>query len=172
MPIRPERICHELTKHVPDDAIVVVDTGHGGMWMGGFFDLTSPRQSYIRSAGHLGWAFLGRARRQVCGAGAAGGDVHRRRRLLVSHRRDRDGGALEDQRGDGRQQQCQRQPVQARLRSRLWRQQTEQALELWTYSKVNFARLAEDMGAVGIRVEKPGEIAGALHRRSRPTARW
>ena len=27
------------------------------MWMGGLFDLTSPRQSYIRSAGHLGWAF-------------------------------------------------------------------------------------------------------------------
>src|SRR5256886_4735551 len=57
VPIRPERICHELTRHMPDDAIMVVDTGHGGMWMGGFFDLTSPRQSYIRSAGHLGWAF-------------------------------------------------------------------------------------------------------------------
>ena len=40
--------------------------------------------------------------------------------------------------------------------------QTEQALELWTYNKMNFARLAEDMGALGIRVEKPGELAGAL----------
>src|SRR5437879_3168704 len=56
-PIRPERICAELTRHAPDDAIVVVDTGHAGMWMGGMFDLTSPRQSYMRSAGHLGWAF-------------------------------------------------------------------------------------------------------------------
>ena len=27
---------------------------------------------------------------------------------------------------------------------------------------MNFARLAEDMGALGIRVEKPSEIAGAL----------
>src|SRR5579863_8572464 len=35
VPIRPERLCHELTKHLPDDAIVVVDTGHAGMWMGG-----------------------------------------------------------------------------------------------------------------------------------------
>jgi acetolactate synthase-1/2/3 large subunit len=26
MPIRPERLCHELTQHVPDNAIVVVDT--------------------------------------------------------------------------------------------------------------------------------------------------
>ena len=55
--MRPERLCHELTRHVPDDAIVVVDTGHAGMWMGGMFDLKSPRQSYMRSAGHLGWAF-------------------------------------------------------------------------------------------------------------------
>src|SRR6267142_1159349 len=47
VPIRPERICHELTRLLPDDAIVVVDTGHAGMWMGGFYDLTSPRQSYI-----------------------------------------------------------------------------------------------------------------------------
>jgi acetolactate synthase-1/2/3 large subunit len=57
VPIRPERICAELSRHMPDDAIVVVDTGHAGMWMGGMYDLTSPRQSYIRSAGHLGWAF-------------------------------------------------------------------------------------------------------------------
>jgi acetolactate synthase-1/2/3 large subunit len=40
--------------------------------------------------------------------------------------------------------------------------QTEQARELWTYNKVDFARLAQDMGALGIRVERPGEIAGAL----------
>jgi acetolactate synthase I/II/III large subunit len=40
--------------------------------------------------------------------------------------------------------------------------QTEKALELWTYTKVNFARIAEDMGAIGIRVEKPSEFAPAL----------
>ena len=39
VPIHPARICHELTQHVPDDAIVVVDTGHAGMWMGGMYDL-------------------------------------------------------------------------------------------------------------------------------------
>ena len=42
--------------------------------------------------------------------------------------------------------------------------QTEQAREPWTYNKVDFARLAEDMGALGIRVKKPSEIAGALER--------
>jgi len=43
-------------------------------------------------------------------------------------------------------------------------QQTEQARELWTYTRVNFARVAEEMGALGIRVEQPGEIAPALAR--------
>jgi acetolactate synthase-1/2/3 large subunit len=33
---------------------------------------------------------------------------------------------------------------------------------LWTFSKVNFARIAEDMGAVGIRVEKAADIARAI----------
>ena len=42
--------------------------------------------------------------------------------FLVPHRRDRDGGALEHQRRDRRQQQWRRQPVEARLRPRLWRQ--------------------------------------------------
>ena len=28
--------------------------------------------------------------------------------------------------------------------------------------KVNFARIAEDMGALGIRVEKPADLPGAL----------
>ena len=44
--------------------------------------------------------------------------------------------------------------------------QTEQALELWHYTKVNFARIAEDMGAVGIRVEKPAEIGPAIEKRA------
>jgi acetolactate synthase-1/2/3 large subunit len=43
-------------------------------------------------------------------------------------------------------------------------EQTEKARELWTYRKVNFARIAEEMGALGLRVEKPAEFAPALER--------
>jgi acetolactate synthase I/II/III large subunit len=162
MPIRPERICQELSRHVPDDAIVVVDTGHAGMWMGGMFDLKSPRQSYLRSAGHLGWAFpagLG----AKCGAperpvvtftGDAGFWYHIaevetavRWKINAVTVVNNNSGGNQSKRGFDRA---------------YGGQQTEQARELWTYNKVNFARLAEDMGALGIRVEKPGEIAGAL----------
>ena len=41
-------------------------------------------------------------------------------------------------------------------------QQTEQARELWTFNRVNFARIAEEMGALGIRVEDPKALPAAL----------
>ena len=34
--------------------------------------------------------------------------------------------------------------------------------ELWQFSDASFAELARAMGAEGIRVQKPGELAGAL----------
>ena len=104
VPIRPERLCHELTQHVPDDAIVVVDTGHAGMWMGGMYDLTSaaPELHAQRRPSRLG---VSRGpRRQMRLPGPAGRHVHRRCRLLVPHRRNRDRGALEHQCRHGRQQ--------------------------------------------------------------------
>jgi acetolactate synthase I/II/III large subunit len=162
VPIRPERLCGELSKHVPDDAIVVVDTGHAGMWMGGMYDLTSPRQSYMRSAGHLGWAFpagLGAKcaapeRPVVTFTGDAGFWYHIaevetavRWKINAITVVNNNGGGNQSKRGFDRV---------------YGGQQTEGGRSLWTFNKMNFARLAEDMGAVGIRVEKPGEIAGAL----------
>jgi acetolactate synthase-1/2/3 large subunit len=43
-------------------------------------------------------------------------------------------------------------------------EQTAQARELWTFNKVDVARVAEDMGALGIRVERPADFAPALGR--------
>jgi acetolactate synthase I/II/III large subunit len=41
-------------------------------------------------------------------------------------------------------------------------EQTQQARELWTYRTVNFARIAEEIGALGLRVEQPTQFAAAL----------
>jgi acetolactate synthase-1/2/3 large subunit len=164
VPIRPERICHELTKHVPDNAIVVVDTGHGGMWMGGFFDLTSPKQSYMRSAGHLGWAFsagLGAKcacpnRPVVTFTGDAGFWYHIAE-IETAVRWKMNSVTVVNNNSSGNQSK--------RGFDRVYGgKQTEQALELWTYTKVNFAKVAEEMGAVGIRVEKPAEIGPAIEK--------
>ncbi len=40
--------------------------------------------------------------------------------------------------------------------------QTDKARELWTFRKTNFARIAEDMGALGIRVEAGLGVSGGL----------
>ena len=33
---------------------------------------------------------------------------------------------------------------------------------MWKFEEMNFARIAEAFGCAGFRVEKPGELAGAL----------
>lgn len=162
--MRPERICAELTKLMPEDAIVVVDTGHAGMWMGGMYDLQSPRQSYIRSCGHLGWAFpagLGAKcaapdRPVVTFTGDAGlwyhiGEIETAVRWNINAVTvvNNNGGGNQSKRGFDRV---------------YGGQQTEKARELWTYKQVNFARIAEDIGALGLRVEKPSEFAPAFAR--------
>jgi acetolactate synthase I/II/III large subunit len=163
-PIHPARICQELTRHVPDDGIVVVDTGHAGMWMGGMYDLRVPSQSYMRSAGHLGWAFpAGIGAKAACPerpvvvfTGDAGFWYHIAE-VETAVRWKLNSITLVNNNSSGNQSK--------RGFDRVYGgQQTEQGRELWTYSKVNFARIAEEMGALGIRVEKPGDIAPALER--------
>jgi acetolactate synthase-1/2/3 large subunit len=164
VPIHPARICHELSRNVPDDGIVVVDTGHAGMWMGGMYDLRRPTQSYIRSAGHLGWAFpAGIGAKAACPerpvvvfTGDAGFWYHIAE-VETAVRWKINSVTLVNNNSSGNQSK--------RGFDRVYGgQQTEQGKELWTYTKVNFARIAEEMGALGIRVEKPDEIAPALKR--------
>ncbi len=164
VPIRPERMCADLSDVVPDDGIVVVDTGHAGMWMGGFYDLRTPDQSYMRSAGHLGWAFpasLGAKcgapdRPVVCFTGDSGfwyhvGDVETAVRFGINTvtvvNNNRSGN--QSMRGFDRA---------------YGGKQTEQARELWVFTDVDFSKVAEDMGAIGIRVEKPSEFRPAMER--------
>ena len=164
VPIRPERICGDLSKHLPDDAIVVVDTGHAGMWMGGMFDLKSATQSYLRSAGHLGWAFpagigakCGMPERPVVTFTGDAGFWYHIAEVETAVRWKINAVTVVNNNSGGNQSK--------RGFDRAYGgTQTDQARELWTYNKVDFARLAEDMGALGIRVEKPSEIAGALER--------
>ncbi len=161
MPIRPERLCHELTRHVPDDAIIVVDTGHAGMWMGGMFDLTSARQSYMRSAGHLGWAFpagLGAKcacpdRPVVTFTGDAGFWYHIAE-VETAARWNINAVTVVNNNASGNQSK--------RGFDRVYGgKQTEKARELWTFSKTDFARIAQDMGALGIRVEQASAFPAA-----------
>lgn len=163
-PIRPERLASELSRLVPDNAAVVVDTGHSGVWMGGYFDISSPRQRYIRSCGHLGWAFpagLGVKcavpdRPVIVFTGDAGMWYHiaeietavRWKINTITIVNNNSGG---NQTRNGYNWVYEDQGL-------------ERDRELWAFSEVDFARIAEDIGAMGIRVDKPTELEPAMTR--------
>ncbi len=163
MPIRPERICAELSRHVPEDAIVLSDTGHAGMWMGGMYDVRA-RQSFLRSAGHLGWAFpagLGAKcaapeRPVVTFTGDAGlwyhlGEIETAVRWNIAAVTVVNNNASGNQSKRG-------------FDRAYGGEQTAKARELWTYRMVDLARVATDIGAFGIRVERPRDFPPALEK--------
>ena len=162
VPVRPERLCRELSEWLPADAVIAVDTGHAGMWMASMFELTAAKQRFIRSAGHLGWAFpagLGAKcaapdRPVVTFTGDLGlwyhiADIETAVRCDIAAvtvvNNNRSGN--QSRRGfsiayDG--------------------EPTEKSTELWMHREVDFAALAEQIGALGIRVTRPEEIRSAL----------
>jgi acetolactate synthase-1/2/3 large subunit len=161
-PIRPERIVFELSEAMPENAVVVVDTGHSGMWMGGMFEQRYPGQSYIRSAGHLGWAFPAAIgvkcgapdRPVVCFMGDLGFWYHMAE-VETAVRCGINTITIINNNNSGNQA----------LRSTIGLYDgnpTQKSDELWVQNKINFATIAENMGAIGIRVEVAGEIKPAL----------
>lgn len=164
VPVRPERICADLSAYLPDDAVVLADTGHAGMWMGQFFDVTAPWQDYLRSAGHLGWAFPA-----GIGAKAAAPDrpvfvftgdaglYYHLGEIETAVRRNLNSITVVNNNRGGNQSK--------RGFDRAYGgESTERASEMWTYHDVRFARIAEEMGALGITVDKPAELVPAFER--------
>lgn len=56
VPIDPARLCSEITKALPYDAVLVSDTGWSAHWTASMVRM-KPTQKYIRAAGTLGWAY-------------------------------------------------------------------------------------------------------------------
>ena len=161
-PIRPERIVFELSEAMPENAVVVVDTGHSGMWMGGMFEQRYAGQSYIRSAGHLGWAFpaaIGAKcgapdRPVVCFMGDLGFWYHMAE-IETAVRCGINTITIINNNHSGNQA----------LRSTVSLYDgnpTQKSDELWVQNKTNFAAIVQNMGAIGIRVEVADEIGPAF----------
>ena len=127
---------------------------------GRLFDLRSPNQSYMRSAGHLGWAFsagLGakapvRTGQLVAFTGDAGSGTNRRDRDGV--RWNLNSVTIVNNNHSGK-------PVERGF-DRAYGGKQHRATGTVDLPQTNFAKIAEDIGAVGIRVEKPGDIGGAI----------
>ncbi len=162
VPIEPARLCRELSRWLPPDAMLVVDTGHAGMWMASMFELEYATQGFMRSAGHLGWAFpagLGAkcaapSRPVVTFTGDLGFWYHIAE-VETAVRANINAITVVNNNHSGNQSK--------RGFDRAYGgTATERSRELWVHRPVNFARIAEEMGALGLRVEQPDDIALAL----------
>lgn len=164
VPLRPERLCKEVSDLLPPDAVLVSDTGHAGMWTGGMVDLRSPGHGYLRAAGSLGWAFpaaLGAKcalpDRPVVAFTGDGGFWYHIAELETAVRWNiavvivvNNNSAFNQEIG-------------------LWTEAYGGHLhgrhsEMWRFRDVSFAAIARDIGADGIRIERPQDLRGGLEK--------
>jgi acetolactate synthase-1/2/3 large subunit len=163
-PIRPERVCKEISDVLPADGVVVSDTGHAGIWTARFIELSQPGQAYFRTAGSLGWGFpaaLGVKcalpdRAVVCFTGDGGFYYHIAE--LETARRHNINTVVVVNNNSALNQEI-------KLNDTAYGgKQRGRAEEMWRFPDINFAKVAESFGCAGIRVEKPGELHDALRR--------
>jgi acetolactate synthase-1/2/3 large subunit len=161
VPIFPDRVCAEITRALPEDGILVADTGYSGIWTSTLIELNGTGQTYLRAAGSLGWSFpaaLGAKcaagkRKVICWSGDGAIYYHlteletaRRRGIAVVL-------VINNNSGFGQgwpniQRQQGNKPGDVR--------------ELVRFGPTNFADVARVFGLRGIRVEQPSQLAPAL----------
>jgi acetolactate synthase-1/2/3 large subunit len=163
-PIRPERICREISEVLPADGVVVSDTGHAGIWTARFIELRHATQSYYRTAGSLGWGFpaaLGVKcampdRPVICFTGDGGFYYHVAE--LETARRHNINAVIVVNNNSALNQEIKLNDIAYGGKQR------GRAEEMWRFPDVDFARIAEGFGCAGIRVESPSDIGPALER--------
>ena len=159
-PMRPERLLGDLGRVLPDDAIVVADTGHAGFWTAAYLDLRSPGQGFLRAAGSLGWGFpaalgakmaVGAARPVVLFTGDGGLWYH----LSEIETALRWGVNVVVIVNDNRSMNEQIPFYEPMYGGRLHGAHED----LWVFRDVDFAAVATSLGALGRRVTRPRDLA-------------
>jgi len=161
IPMRPERLSNELTKSLPNDAILVSDTGHSGIWTGTMMDLKHEKQSYIRCAGSLGWALpaaIGAKcaapdRPVICFTGDGGAWYHLTE-LETAVRNNINTIWVINNNSSLNQER--------HLNEEIFGGAKPGSDQMWKFNQGQFAEIAKLMGCVGIEVNKPNEINTAL----------
>jgi acetolactate synthase-1/2/3 large subunit len=163
-PIRPERVCKEISDALPPDGIVVSDTGHAGIWTARMIELKHPGQRYFRTAGSLGWGFPGALgvkcalpdRAVVCFTGDGGFYYHIAE--LETASRHNINAVIVVNNNSALNQEIKLNDIAYGGKQR------GRAEEMWRFPHIDFAKIAEGFGCVGMRVEKPAELGDTLRR--------
>jgi acetolactate synthase-1/2/3 large subunit len=161
VPIRPERLCKELTDVLPEDAVLVADTGYSAIWTATAVYLNHPGQTYIRAAGSLGWSYpaaLGAKcavpdRPVICFNGD-GGFWYHLSEMETALRHDIKTVTIVNNNGGFGQG--------IKDIHSVYGDRPGNPEELYRFEPVNLARVAQEIGCWSIRVEQPGEIRGAI----------
>ena len=160
-PIRPERLCKEITEKLPKDAVLVSDTGYSAVWTGTMVYLTHPEQRYLRAAGSLGWAYpasLGAKcavpeRPVICFTGDGGFWYHLAELETAKRWGIKTVTVVNNNSGLGQSIIG----INGAYGDRSGKRE-----EIYGFEATDFARIAQDMGCVGIRVESPDMISTSL----------
>ena len=161
IPMRPERLSNELTKSLPNDAILVSDTGHSGIWTGTMMDLKHEEQSYIRCAGSLGWALpaaigakcAAPERPVICFTGDGGAWYHLTE-LETAVRNNINTIWVINNNSSLNQER--------HLNEEIFGGTKPGSDQMWKFNQGQFSKIAKLMGCIGIEVNKPHEINIAL----------
>ena len=163
VPMRPERICVEVQAALPENAILVSDTGHAGIWTASHIEIHHPGQTFIRAAGSLGWglpASLGAKCAQpnqpvVCFTGD-GGFYYHVAELETAVRYGLNVVIVVNNNHSLNQE--------TDIFAEAYGGKQDSGFHMWKFEKINFAQVAEAFGCLGLRVERPEEMRPALER--------
>jgi len=162
IPIRPEQLANQLQKACPENTLFVTDTGYAGTWAGVFMDLPAGKNC-LHCEGSLGWAFpaaIGAKTavpdRPVVAFTGDGGFFYHIAELETAVRNEVN-------------------LVTVVLNNQAMSLQTQVLRSIWPASndldklsefrsETNFANIAREMGALGIRVTDPKDIESALRK--------
>jgi len=159
-PIRTEHLCDQVSRALPDNALLVADTGYSAIWSATMIRM-KPSQRYIRAAGSLGWSYpasMGAKcgvpdRPVVCFIGDGGFFYH----LPEMETAVRYGiNTVTVINNNGLLSQC------APSIKSMYPDRQAEAVKMITFHPVNFTRVAEEFGLHAVRVEKAEDIAPAI----------
>lgn len=162
-PIRVERLCAEISAALPEDGVLVADTGYSGIWTATLLELPHRGQSYLRAAGSLGWAYpaalgaqIGAPDRPVVCFSGDGAFYYHLSELETQRRHDIPVvTVINNNSGFGQGLD--------KVRS-FYRGRDGNPDEINRFGPTDFAAIARDFGVEGIRIEDPSELAPALSR--------
>ena len=161
IPIRPERLMKEISESLPDDSIVVSDTGHTAMWTVQNLWINK-KWEFIRCAGSLGWGFpaaMGAKcafpEKNVFCLTGDGGLWYHFTELETAIRSDIPTITIVNNNNALNQEYDIFMNAYDGKPSDRW-------TEMWYFNKVSFAELANNMGAFGIKVTNPDDIKNAI----------